>query len=319
MKTIASIAMSLAIGLGLSGCGGDGSTAAAPSPSQNIVQVAQTTAGLDDLVAAVTKANLGATLSGTTRLTVFAPTDAAFDALATQLGLGTGANLVNTLPASALASILTYHVLGSAQAAATLEAEPSVATLYSFGGNAASLTLSATGGGLTITDADLTAAHVTTANVQASNGIVHVIDKVLIPPGVLNVVQMAQANPIFSSLVGAVVSANLATTLSGTGPFTVFAPTNAAFAQIQSTVASLSTAQLALVLEYHVLPEAVQASAIPFGQPIVTVAGQDITIRAGTPPTIVDTTSTPANIIATDVEASNGVIHVIDKVLIPVL
>ena len=159
----------------------------------------------------------------------------------------------------------------------------------------------------------------TTANVAASNGIVHVVDKVLVPPGVLNIVQMAQANPLFTTLVGAVVSANLQATLSGAGPFTVFAPTNDAFAAIASTVAGLTTDQLTKVLTYHVLPIQVLAADIPFGTPVTTVEGEAITINTGTPPTISDTTASPAGIVATDVRASNGVIHVINKVLIPTL
>lgn len=223
------------------------------------------------------------------------------------------------MPASTLANILTYHVLPARKSAAMLKADgASEATAYSFGGAAATLQL-ATTSGVAITDADLTVAHVTQADVPASNGVIHVIDKVLVPPGVLDVVQMAQANPTFSTLVGAVVSANLQGTLSGAGPFTVFAPTNDAFAAISSTVAGLSTAQLATVLTYHVLPEQVLAADIPFGVPVTTVSGQQITINTGTPPTITDTTATPAPIVATDVRASNGVIHVVGKVLIPAL
>ncbi|MGC9236613.1 MAG: fasciclin domain-containing protein, partial [Thiomonas sp.] len=100
------------------------------------------------------------------------------------------------------------------------------------------------------------------------------------------------------------------------GPFTVFAPTNAAFAAAPT---GLTNAQLQTVLLYHVLDKQVLSSQIPFGTPINTLANQTITINSGNPPTITDTTSTPASIIATDVRASNGVIHVINKVLIPSL
>jgi len=96
----------------------------------------------------------------------------------------------------------------------------------------------------------------------------------------------------------------------------VFAPTNAAFA---AAPVGLTTAQLATVLTYHVLNSQVLAAQIPFGTPVQTLANQAITINAGTPPTISDTTATQASIVATDVRASNGVVHVIDKVLIPTL
>ena len=102
----------------------------------------------------------------------------------------------------------------------------------------------------------------------------------------------------------------------------LFAPTNVAFAAIASTVAGLTVPQLQTVLTYHVLGSQVLSSGIPFGTPVATVAGQNITINAGTAPviaTITDTTVTPANIVAVDVRASNGVIHVINKVLLPTL
>jgi transforming growth factor-beta-induced protein len=300
----------------LAACGGGDDDHPAPG---NIVQVAQAN-GFTALGAAVTKAGLVSALSDpNASLTVFAPTDAAFGTLATKLGFSSATAMVDALPASALANILTYHVLPAKKTAADLIAGGTTqATLYSFGGTSAKLTL-ATAGGVSITDAALTTAKVTTADVAASNGVIHVIDKVLVPPGVLNIVQMAQVNPAFSTLVGAVVSANLQGTLSGAGPFTVFAPTNDAFAAIQSTVAGLTTAQLTRVLTYHVLPSQVLAANIPFGTPVATVEGETITINAGTPPTITDTTATPAPIVATDVRASNGVIHVISKVLIPTL
>jgi len=303
-----------AAAISLTACGGSDDP-----PPGNVVQVAQAN-NLTALTAAANKAGLTAALSDSAAsLTVFAPTDAAFGTLATQLGFANATAMVNALPASTLANILTYHVLPTKKTAADLTAGGATQpTLYSFGGSPAGLKLS-TSGGVSITDAALTVAHVTTADVPASNGVVHVVDKVLIPPGVLNIVQMAQVNPIFTTLVNAVVTANLQGTLSGAGPFTVFAPTNDAFAAIQSTVASLSTAQLTTVLTYHVLGSQVLAANIPFGTPIATVEGETLTINAANPPTITDKTATPAPIVATDVRASNGVIHVVGKVLIPTL
>ena len=227
---------------------------------------------------------------------------------------------MTALPKEALASILSYHVLPAKKSAADLTSGGATQdTIYSFDGAVTKLNLTTTNG-VVIKDAVLTDAKVTTADVAATNGVVHIVDKVLVPPGVLNVVQMAQANPAaFSSLVGAVVSADLATTLSGIGKFTVFAPTNTAFAAAPT---GLTTAQLRTVLTYHVLGSQVLSTAIPFGTPVATVAGQNITINAGTAPviaTITDTTAAPATITAVDVRASNGVIHVIDKVLIPSL
>lgn len=304
--------------IGLAACGGnDDDHNPAPTPPASIAAVAQAN-GLSALVAAATKAGLVPTLSNPGTLTVFAPTNAAFNTLATRLGFADATAMVNALPAPVLASILSYHVLPVRQTAAELAAgATSRATLYSFGGSPATLGIAAASG-VTITDAVLTSATVATANVPASNGVVHVIDKVLVPPGVLNVVQMAQANPLFSTLVGAVSTAGLVTTLSGNGPFTVFAPTNDAFAAIASTVAGLTVPQLTTVLAYHVLDAQVLSSGIPFGTPVATRSGQSITINAS-PLTITDTTPNRAPIVATDIRASNGVIHVIGKVLLPAL
>ena len=304
----------LALGLAaaLTGCGGDSS-----GPG-NIVQVAQAD-HLTALTAAVTKAGLTTTLSDPqANVTVFAPTDAAFDTLAVQLGFTDANAMVAALPADTLAQILTYHVLPTRQSSSQIAASGTLDTDYSFEGAPAAIAVDATSG-VSLTDADLTTAHVTMADVAASNGVIHVVDKVLVPPGVLDVVQMAQANPDFSSLVSAVVATGLDGTLSGPGPFTVFAPTNAAFDAAAGVTATLTPDQLAQVLTYHVLPAQVLSTQIPFGTPVTTVSGQAITIDAGAPPTITDTTATPADIVATDIRASNGVIHVIDKVLIPAL
>ncbi len=134
----------------------------------------------------------------------------------------------------------------------------------------------------------------------------------------------------FTALVAAATKAELVPTLSSsTATLTVFAPTDAAFgalatqlgdASATAMVERLSKEQLATILTYHVLSTKVASSAIPFGTPVATVNTETITITAGTPPviaTIADSTSTPATITAVDVPASNGVIHVIDKVLIP--
>ncbi|MFG6413138.1 fasciclin domain-containing protein [Roseateles sp. DC23W] len=296
----------------LAACGG-GDDDDPPPPT--IAEVAQQQ-GFTALLAASTKAGLSTTLADpSAQLTVFAPTNAAFGTLATQLGFASADAMVTALPADALASLLRYHVLGSKKMAADLSAGTQ-ATLYSFGNAPATLTVGTTGG-VTLQDAALTSARVVTADVQARNGVVHVVDKVLVPPGVLNIVQMAQVNTLFEPLVAAVVKANLQGTLSGAGPFTVFAPTRDAFNAVASVTATLSNAQLANVLTYHVLAGQVLAAGIPFGTAVPTVLGQQITINAGTPPTIRDSTTVSARITATDVRASNGVIHVIDKVLIP--
>jgi transforming growth factor-beta-induced protein len=300
----------------LSACGGSTNHA-------TLADVAKSN-GFTALLAASEKAGLSATLgTANANLTVFAPTDAAFTTLSTQLGFANPTAMVTALSAADLKNILSYHIVSGTKSAADLKAGgTSQATIYSYGGAASTLKLN-TSSGVAITDAVLATAKVTSADVGASNGIIHVVDKVLVPPGVLNVVQMAQANPdAFSSLVGAVVKTNLAGTLSGTGPFTVFAPTNAAFA---AAPAGLTDAQLKSVLLYHVLSGQVLSKDIPFGTAVTTlntttltnatVPAQTITINSNL--TITDKVNSAAKIAATDVRASNGVIHVVDKVLIP--
>jgi uncharacterized surface protein with fasciclin (FAS1) repeats len=303
----------------VSACGGS------DDPAPNLAQVAQQQ-GFTALVAAATKANLVTALSDpSASLTVFAPTDAAFTSLATTLGFASATAMVTALDGPTLAKILQYHVLPTKKAAADLVAAGATstqATLYNFENAATTLALN-TAAGVKITDEVLTQATVATANVAASNGVIHVIDKVLVPPGVLNVVQMAQLNPAFSVLVEAVVAANLATTLSGAGPFTVFAPTNDAFTSALAEL-TLSKAQLlaspdlASILTYHVVAGNVRAAAVaalPKPASVTTVQGSAFTV--GTTLAITDGVARSATLVATDVIASNGVIHVIDKVLLP--
>jgi len=155
--------------------------------------------------------------------------------------------------------------------------------------------------------------------------VVHIIDKVLLPAD-KNVVQTAialskSAQPEFGILVEAVVAAGLVETLSGTGPFTVFAPTDAAFAALLTelgiTKADLldDKSLLTKVLTYHVVPGLVLKAQVPVGSAITTVQGESFTVNAAL--AITDQRARSAKITGTDVLASNGVIHVIDKVILP--
>ena len=320
MKTLFKWIGTLGLAGVLSACGGgDGGT----TSYGNLAEVAQKN-NFPALLAAVNKAGIASTLTApAANLTVFAPTDTAFGTLATQLGFANAGAMVTALSPSDLSKILTYHVVPGTKYAADLKAGGATqSTAYNFSGTPAKLALNTTSG-VAITDAALATSKVASADVRADNGVIHVVDKVLVPPGVLNVVQMAQANPgAFSSLTGAVVAAGLAPTLSGAGPFTVFAPTNTAFAGAPT---GLTTPQLTTVLLYHVLSGQVLSTGIPFGTAVPTLATTNLagatvpaqTITINNNLTITDTTATAANIAATDVRASNGVIHVIGKVLIP--
>ncbi|MCK6422759.1 MAG: fasciclin domain-containing protein [Aquabacterium sp.] len=302
----------------LAACGGS------DDPPPNTVADEASARGFNALVAAAGKAGLVSALDDpAASLTVFAPTDAAFGNLARSLGFADANAMVQALDSATLAKILQYHVLPARKPAATLASgSGSEGTLYSFEGKAASLKLS-TAGGVKITDAALTQATVTAADVQTDNGVIHAVDKVLVPPGVLNVVQMAQVNPTFSVLVEAVVTAKLAGTLSGTGPFTVFAPTDTAFGAALTELGLtkpqlLASPDLGAILTYHVVAGNVRAAnvvALPKPAAVTTVQGGSFSVGADLG--LTDALGRSATLVATDVVASNGVIHVIDKVILP--
>jgi uncharacterized surface protein with fasciclin (FAS1) repeats len=132
------------------------------------------------------------------------------------------------------------------------------------------------------------------------------------------IVSVAAANPDFSTLVGAVKTAGLVDTLSGPGPYTVFAPTNEAFAKLPAgTLESLTPEQLTSILTYHVIAGEVMAKDVTPGK-VKTVNGEEITIAVnGDKVTITDAKGNTVNVTKTDIVTDNGVIHVIDGVLMP--
>jgi uncharacterized surface protein with fasciclin (FAS1) repeats len=294
----------------LTACGGGDDDAPAPLP--DVVQLAQANPDLSILVEAVIAADLTATLKGAGPFTVFAPNNAAFAALLGELNL-TKAQLLADKPL--LTAVLTYHVLAGKVERAQIPLGKAISTVQ--GGV---FKIDANGAVLTITDGRNRKPAILATDIQAGNGVVHVVDRVLLPAD-RNIVQTAQALPQFSILVEAVVAANLQGTLSGTGPFTVFAPTNDAFAALLAELgvskAALlaNTALLTRVLTYHVVPGRVLQAEIPVGSNIATVQGT--TLRVNADLTITDQRSRSSKIIATDVLTSNGVVHAIDRVILP--
>ncbi|NJO91620.1 MAG: fasciclin domain-containing protein [Chloroflexia bacterium] len=231
-------------------------------------------------------------------LTVFAPTDAAF----AELGLNPG----NIGAVPGLADILLYHVVGGRVYSYNLT-PGFVPTL-----NSAAVEVKLNGRTATINNANLPA-----RNIEALNGVVHIVDKVLLPP-TMDIVDLAISfAPEFSTLVNAVVQAELVDVLKGDGPFTVFAPTNEAFEKLGIDLSTLSKEDLTAILLYHVVPGRVYSSDLSTGS-VATLNG-DIYIDLSDL-TIKDNGSIDkANLIAAllNVQATNGVIHVIDKVLLP--
>lgn len=274
-----------------------------PVNEMTIAQYASTEANFSILVQALSKANLVNALNGEGNFTVFAPTNEAFNALFTQLGVSG----IQELSAETLTPILLYHVLGEEKKSNML-AEGYYNTLSPAQSNFSSLKVGLTGGVKLNKETTVIA-----ADVDVKNGVIHAIDKVLLPPTVVN---HAVNNDSFSILVQAVVKAGLAETLGGSGPFTIFAPTNAAFQALFTTLGltginDLTAEQLTPILLYHVVSGNVRSNQLTAGS-VPTLNG-NINVTLTPAPRINGT----ADIIATDVQAANGVIHVIDEVLLP--
>ncbi len=296
-----------------------------PVVTPTVVGVAQGNANFSILVAAVTKAGLVGTLSDLTKnFTVFAPTNAAFEAagypLATINGLS-AADVTNVLT-----PILTYHVLGAKVLSTGVPASDTVKTL-----NGLNLFASKNVNGVF-----LNGIKVTIPDLGASNGVVHAIDKLLVPPTrtiAATVIASASApTPEFSLLLAAVSRAGLAGVLSGPGKYTVFAPTNAAFIAAgapfnsAATIATADSATVRRIVLSHVIGTNVFASDLTAGGIAPTLnttpaPGQTLTVSLA--PTLgVTITGSPAANLAPIVAASanlvqtNGVIHVVSKVIL---
>lgn len=284
--------------------------------AKNIVELAQVDANLSTLTAALQRADLVTTLSGTGPFTVFAPTNAAFSDLLKALNF----SKLEDVPVATLKSILLYHVVSGDVRAAQINTGY-VNSLSPFGSSTATVSLYIEKGTGVKINKDVS---VTTADVVASNGVVHVVDKVIVPPTVVN---HALNNANFSSLVAALTRADLGVNyvqiLSGTGPFTVFAPTNAAFTALLTelnlpNLAAIPVNTLNAVLQYHVVQGAnVRAAQLSNGQQVTTFGGGKFTVNTTGGAKITDAKNRVSNIVVTDVQATNGVVHAIDKVILP--
>ena len=324
MKRLTLVSLLLIFSLVLAACGGAETPApAAPTavpqpdpveemeaePANTIVDIAVNDGRFTTLVAALTAAGLVETLSGEGPFTVFAPTDDAFAALPE----GTVESLLAD-PQGALTDILLYHVVAGRVMAADVLGLTSAATV-----NGELITI-ATDSGVVLNDM----ANVIITDIEASNGVIHVIDAVILPPSMMaedelpTIVEIAAADERFTTLVAAVTAAGLAETLSGEGPFTVFAPTDDAFAALPAGTieALLADPQGALtdILLYHVVSGSVLAADVVALDAATTVGGEDIAIAVDGGEVVLNGM---AKVIITDIEASNGVIHVIDAVILP--
>ena len=266
--------------------------------------------GFNTLVAALDAADLVETLSGEGTFTVFAPTDEAFAALPD--------GMLEDLLAdpNTLKQILLYHVVGDVVMAETVVTLDNAETL-----EGSTVAIEVVDGNVFLNDSQ-----VTSTDIEASNGVVHVIDKVLVPEmeeavsndvveDVKSIAEVAVAGG-FNTLVAALSAADLVETLSGDGAFTVFAPTDEAFAALPEGMLEgllADTEALTQLLLYHVVGDVVKAETVVTLDEAETLAGDKVSIEVVDGNVFVN----DSKVTSTDIEASNGVIHVIDKVLVP--
>ena len=270
---------------------------------KTIVGVAKSAGSFNTLLTAAKAAGLAGALGGDGPLTVLAPTDEAFS----ELPDGTLEKLLKPENKQLLADILSYHVIPGRVGSDQVKSLDNATTLLG-----QRIDIKSGYSGLTIDGAN-----VISADVDASNGVIHVIDKVLLP-ATGTIVETADAAGSFGTLLAAAKAAGLADLLGSEGPYTVFAPTDDAFDKLpEGTVASLLEPQnkdkLASILKYHVVPGRVYADdALKAGSAGTAQGGSvDIAKRMGT------VRVNDAKVVGADIETSNGVIHVIDTVLLP--
>jgi uncharacterized surface protein with fasciclin (FAS1) repeats len=270
---------------------------------KNIVETAVEAGSFKTLIAAATAADLGGALSGPGPFTVFAPTDEAF----AKLPEGTIADLLKPENKSTLQAILKYHVVsGTLMAADVVKVKGAVSL------NGQRVAVKVDGEKVAVDGAN-----VVKTDIKCSNGVIHVIDSVILPSTDL-IPAVAEKAGSFKTLLAAVGAAGLAETLSGEGPFTVFAPTDEAFAKIpEATIKDLlkpeNKDKLVAILTYHVVPGRVFSEGALEAKSAKTVQGSSVKISVKDGAAYVEN----AKIIATDVNAANGVIHVIDTVIMP--
>ena len=300
-------------------------TEAPAAAAKDIVDTAVGAGTFNTLAAALTAAGLVDTLKGAGPFTVFAPTDEAFAKLDKTLL----ANLLKPENKEALTKILTYHVVAGKVMAADVVKLTSAKTV-----EGSEVKIKVDGGKVMVDGATVAA-----TDIVASNGIIHVIDSVIVPASVdaaklsmapatevmtetakaeMDIVDTAVAAGSFKTLVAALTAGGLIETLKGDGPFTVFAPTDEAFAKLdKTTLADLlkpeNKEKLVAILTYHVVPGSVMAADVVKLTSAKTVNGAEVTIKVDGSTVMVN----DAKVTATDIKTKNGVIHVIDTVILP--
>lgn len=300
-------------------CSNDDENNTQTNTEVTIAAFVATNSDYSSLLAALERASLATTLDGTDNFTVFAPNNAAFDAFLSANGFAS----VEEVPVNVLRNILLNHVV-SGTVESTQLTTGYINTLAVYGNTTLNLSMFVdTSSGVKLNGVS----SVTSADISASNGVIHAVDTVI---GLPTVVTFATADSTFGTLVAALTRSDqpdfvsILSTPEGTdpAPFTVFAPTNAAFEDLLTELgvndlSDIDGATLTATLNTHVIAGAnVRAEGLTDG--VVTTLGGDIVIDS-TNSTITDPNGRESNIIVVNVQAANGVVHAIDKVILPEL
>jgi transforming growth factor-beta-induced protein len=281
-----------------SGCSDDDKS---PSETQNVLQRVQNNDDLSTLADAIQDANLDEALEGEGPFTIFAPTNIAFDRLP--------AGYLTDLTSQEVAQILSYHVVASEIRSTSLQAEQMVNSLE--------------GGALFVTKNSVVevndTATVSVADILATNGVIHVIDNVLLPDRFQTIYRVIRKRYNLETLQQAIESANLVQTLEEDTQdgYTIFAPDDQAFEDLGVDLSTLTTQELQDILTYHVLPQKLLSGDITSGT-VTTVNGADVTITVSNGSVMLtDQANNTYSVTQADIEGNNGVVHLIDGVLQP--
>lgn len=320
MKNVLKIAFILFVSIGIISCSGDDdNNNEDPNAGVTIAGFVADNPDYSSLLAALERADLVSVLDGTDQFTVFAPNNAAFNAFLSANDFDS----LNEVPTDLLSNVLLNHVVAGSVESTELSTGY-INTLAVYGATAANLSLYVdTSNGVSLNGVS----NVSAADINVSNGVIHAVETVI---GLPTVVTFATADPTFTNLVAALTRedqpdyVSILSTGLGTdpAPFTVFAPTDAAFVDLldelgASSLADIDAATLTATLNTHVVGGAnVRQDDLEDG--VVTTLGGDVTIGA-TDGTITDANGRVSNIIVVNVQAANGVVHVIDKVILPEL
>jgi len=316
---ILTLVLTLMLSISLTSCDDDDDVVKIPQIKTIADFVVANSENYSSLLAALQKANLVETLSGDTMYTVFAPNNDAFDAFLASAGFDS----LDDVPVDALTQILLNHVVAGNVQSGDL-ATGYVSSLSTATPNGANMSMYIDlSDGVKINGI----ATVTGADNNVDNGVIHLVDAVI---GLPTIVTMATSNSSFTNLVAALTRddqpdfVSVLSTANGTNPapFTVFAPTDAAFDALltelgATSLADIDGATLTATLNHHVVGGANVTADMLSDNMTVTTLGGDITANISGGATLTDANGRISNIVATNVQTANGVIHVIDKVVLP--